>query len=182
MVMPLPGPDPEPGVAAQRQRARLARDIGDEQGLAWAHEPRRRRSKFTLASALVLLAFVVLGALPLLFSDGDGQLLPAGCERPAIAVGPARVEAGTDFAWQVAGPEAGPYVVTIGAARVTGPATGPVTADTGRVLAGPTALAGCRSTQTVTAGPGAPGTAEVSLFRRAGTGWDRVAMTLLEVS
>src|SRR5918996_1067346 len=35
--------------AARKQRARFARDVGDEHGQAWAHQsPRPRRSKFTL--------------------------------------------------------------------------------------------------------------------------------------
>jgi len=54
-------------------------------------------------------------------------------------------------------------------------------ADTGRVLAGPTALTGCRSAQTVVDGPTVAGSHEVALFRRAGTGWERVAVALLTV-
>ena len=182
MVMPLPGPDPAPGAAAQRQRVRFARDIGDEAGLAWAHEPRRKRSRFTVGTAAVLAGFAVVGALPMLFSDSDGQLVPATCDRPAVAVGRSPVEAGSKFAWQVAGPEQGPYVVTMGAGAVTGPPSGRVTVDTGRVLAGPTALAGCRSAQTVTDGPATAGSAEITLFRRTASGWERVAIALLEVS
>ncbi len=168
--------------AAARQRARLARDLGDEQGQAWAHEPRRKRSKFTAGSAIALLAFAGLGAVPVFLGGSDGQLLDAGCDRPAVEVGTDRIAAGRDFAWQAAGPERGPYVVTIDAATVTGPASGPVTADTGRVLAGPITLPGCRSAQTVVAGPTAEGMHEVVLFRRTASGWERVAIALLDVS
>lgn len=168
--------------AAARQRARMARDLGDEQGQAFAHEPRRRRSRFTVGSAIALAAFAGLGALPVIFNDSDGQLLPATCDRPALEVGTARIRAGNRFAWQAAGPEQGPYVVTIDAAAVTGDASGQVNPDRGRLLAGPTALTGCRTPQTVVVGPDEAGTHEVALFRRGTTGWDRVAVALLEVS
>lgn len=168
--------------AVARQRARVARDLGDEQGQAWAHEPRRRRSRFTAGTAVVLLAFLGLGAVPVFLGGSDGQLLAAGCDRPAIEVGYDRIQAGRDFAWQAAGPEQGPYVVALDARAVTGPAAGPVTADTGRVLAGPTALPGCRSAQALAAGPAEAGTHELVLFRRDATGWRRAAVVLLTVS
>ena len=168
--------------AARKQRARFARDVGDEQGQAWAHEPRRKRSKFTIGTAAVFLAFAVLGALPLILHRGDSQLVQPNCDTPAVDVGPARVRARTNFAWQAAGPVAGPYVVTLDAGTVTGPATGPVTVDRGRVLSQPTALTGCRSAQTVAKSPETRGSYEVALFRRGATGWDRVAVSLLEVS
>lgn len=174
--------DRDKDAAAARQRARFAQDVGDEHGRAFAHEPRRKRSKFTIATTAVLIAFAGIGALPMLFNDGDGKLVPANCDTPAVEVGPSRVRAGTNFAWQAAGPQTGPYVVTLDAATVTGGATGPVTVDTGRVLAGPTALAGCRSAQTVTAGPSVRGSHEVALFRRTGTGWQRVSVAFLDVS
>lgn len=174
--------DPSADDAAARQRARLARDVGDEQGQAWAHEPRRRRSKFTVGSLVALLAFAGLGAVPLFLSGSDGQLLDAGCDRPAVEVGTERIAAGRDFGWQAAGPEQGPYVVALDAAAVTGPASGPVTADTGRVLAGPIALPGCRSAQTVAEGPTTEGTHEVVLFRRGAAGWERAAIAPLIVS
>jgi hypothetical protein len=159
----------------------MARDLGDEQGQAWAHEPRRKRSRVTVGAAVLLLAFAVLGALPMLLNHGDG-LLPADCARPAVEVGAGRVPTGRDFAWQAAGPEQGPYVVTLDAAAVTGPAAGPVAADAGRVLAGPTGLTGCRSTQTLARGVSTTGTHEIALFRRTASGWDRVAVALLTVS
>jgi hypothetical protein len=174
--------DPGKEEAARRQRARFARDVGDEQGQAWAHEPRRKRSKFTIGSAVILLAFVVLGGLVVVLNKGANGLVAVNCDTPAIDAGPARIKAGTDFAWQAAGPQAGPYVVTLDAGTVTGPATGPVTLDSGRLLAGPTALSGCRSAQTVTDGPGTAGSHEVTLFRRSASGWDRVAVALLDVS
>ena len=179
MVM-MPGPEPK-GTAQQRERIRFARDVGDEAGLAWAHEPRRRRSRFTIGSAIALGVFLVLGALPMLLAGGDGQLVRADCARPAVGAGPARIDAGSNFAWQAAGPETGPYVVTLDATEVTGPAKGPVS-TAGRVLAGPTALAGCRSAQTVVAGPTTAGIHEIALFRRIGPGWERVAVAVFEVS
>jgi hypothetical protein len=174
--------DPGKEAAARRQRARFARDVGDEQGQAWAHEPRRKRSKLTIGTAVVFVAFVVLGALPLLLHKGDSGLVQPNCDVPAVDAGPARIKLGTDFAWQAAGPVIGPYVVTLDASTVTGPPTGPITVDAGRVLSGPTGLSGCRSAQTVTAGPGTKGSHEVALFRRSATGWDRVAVALLSVS
>lgn len=174
--------DPGKDAAARRQRARFARDVGDEQGQAWAHEPRRKRSKLTLGTAAVFIAFIVLGAVPMLLHEGGTGLVEASCDAPAVEAGPARIKVGTDFAWQAAGPVIGPYVVTLDAATVTGPPTGPVTVDGGRVLAGPTSLSGCRSAQTVTAGPATKGSHEVTLFRRSATGWDRVAVALLDVS
>jgi hypothetical protein len=123
----------------------------------------------------------VLGGLPLLLNDSDGQLVRADCARPGVGAGPARIDPGGDFAWQATGPETGPYVVTLDAAAVTGPAEGPVTAA-GRVLAGPTALTGCRSPQTVAEGPTAAGTHEIALFRRTGSGWERVAVAVVDVS
>jgi hypothetical protein len=176
----MPNPEPK-GSAQQRERVRFARDVGDEVGLAWAHEPRRRRSKFTVGTAIALGAFVVLGALPVLFNEGDGQLVKADCARPAVGTGPTRIEAGRDFAWQAAGPEAGPYVVALDAAEVTGPAQGPVT-TAGQVLAGPTALTGCRSAQTVAGGPLTRGSHEIALFRLTASGWERVAVARLQVS
>jgi hypothetical protein len=174
--------DPGKDAAARRQRARFARDVGDEQGQAWAHEPRRKRSKLTIGTAVVFVAFVVLGALPMLLHKGDNGLVQPNCDVPAVDAGPARIKLGTDFAWQAAGPVIGPYVVTLDASTVTGPPTGPITVDAGRVLSGPTGLSGCRSAQTVTAGPGTKGSHEVALFRRSATGWDRVAVALLSVS
>ena len=167
--------------AAARQRARLARDLGDEQGQAWAHEPRRRRSKLTLGAAVALIAFAGLGAVPV-FLGGSGDLLPASCDRPALEVGAERIPAGRAFAWQAAGPERGPYVLTLDAAAVSGPPGGPITPDRGRVLAGPTTLPGCRTAQTRAEGPTATGVHEVALFQFANGRWQRAAVALLTVS
>lgn len=168
--------------AARRQRVRFARDIGDEQGVAWAHEPRRGPRKFTVATFVVLVAFLVLGAVPLLLHDGDGGLVQPNCAAVAVEVGPNRVVAGERYAWQVAGPEAAQYVVAIDAETVTVDPGGRAVAARGAVLAGPTGLPGCRSKQTVTTAPAGTGPHEVAVFRRAGTGWDRVAVALLRVS
>ena len=174
--------DPGKDAAARRQRARFARDVGDEQGQAWAHEPRRKRGKLTVGSAAVFVVFVVLGGLVVVLNGGGSGLVKPNCDTPALEAGPARIKVGTDFAWQAAGPVIGPYVVPLDASTVTGPATGPVTVDSGRVLSGPTGLSNCRSAQTVTGGPTTKGSHEVTLFRRSAAGWDRVAVALLDVS
>jgi hypothetical protein len=169
--------------AARKQRARFARDVGDEHGQAWAHQtPRPKRSRITVIVASIFIAFAVLGALPLVLHDGDSQLIRPNCTTPAVATGPAKIKPGTNFAWQAAGPEQGPYVLVLDAATVTGPVGGPVTPDNGRVLSAPIALTGCRSAQTLAAGPDNSGTHEVALFRHTGTAWARVAVALLEVS
>ena len=169
--------------AARKQRARLARDVGDEHGQAWAHErPRPKRSKFTVIVGAIFIAFVILGGLAVVLQDGDSQLIRPNCTTPGVATGPAKINPGTNFAWQAAGPEQGPYVLALDAAAVTGPVGGPVTPDNGRMLSAPVTLTGCRSAQTLAAGPDNRGTHEVALFRRSGTGWARVAVSLLEVS
>ena len=169
--------------AARKQRARFARDVGDEHGQAWAHQtPRPKRSKFTVIVGAIFLAFVVLGALPLVLRSGDSQLIQPNCSTPAVATGPARIRPGTNFAWQAAGPVQGPYVLALDAATMTGPVSGPVTPDTGRVLSAPLTLTDCRSAQTLARGPDSKGAHEVALFRHDGTGWARVAVSVLEVS
>jgi hypothetical protein len=169
--------------AARKQRARFARDVGDEHGQAWAHQtPRAKRSRIPVVVAAIFIAFAVLGALPLVLHDGDSQLIRPNCTTPAVATGPAKIKPGTNFAWQAAGPEQGPYVLVLDAATVTGPVGGPVTPDNGRVLSAPITLTGCRSAQTLAAGPDGSGAHEVALFRHTGTAWARVAVALLEVS
>lgn len=174
--------DPQRAAAAQRQRERFARDVGDEAGLAWAHEPRRGPRKFTIGTFVVLVLFAGLGAVPLILYDGDGSLLKADCSRPAVEAAPERLQAGESFAWQAAGPEAGSYVVAIDAAGVTVDAAGTARVSGGRVLAGPTGLPGCRSAQAVAVAPGGKGPHEVAVFRRAGDRWERSAVALLRVS
>jgi len=173
--------DPDRAEAARRQRVRFARDIGDEKALGWAHEPRRPRSRFTRGTVVVLILFAGLGALPLLFTRGDG-LLPADCTTPALQTSPRQVGPGGDFAWQLAGPADGSYVLTIDAPEVTADASGGAQVAGGRILAGPMTLPGCRSRQLLAAAPEQIGTHEVTLFRRSGTGWERLAVTLLKVS
>jgi hypothetical protein len=169
--------------AARKQRARFARDVGDERGQAWAHQtPRAKRSKFTVVVGAIFVAFAVLGTLPLILHKGDSQLVRPNCSTPAAAVGPARIKPGGTFAWQAAGPEQGPYVLALDTATVTGPVGGPVTPDAGKVLSAPLTLTGCRSPQTLATGPDAKGAHEVALFRHSGTAWARVAVALLEVS
>jgi hypothetical protein len=174
--------DPQRADAARRQRVRFARDIGDEAGQAWAHEPRRAPRKFTIGTFVVLVLFAALGAVPLLTHEGDGGLLQPDCGRVAIEIGPDRLLAGERFGWQVAGPESGQYVVTVDAATVTVDAAGKAVPSGGSVLAGPTGLPGCRSRQTVTTAPAGKGSHEVAVFRRTAGGWERVAVAALRVS
>ncbi len=182
----LPGTESGRGAAdraaAARQRARFARDIGDEAGQAWAHEPRRRPRKMTIGTFVVLVLFAGLGAIPLLTNDGVGGLLRPNCTTPGVAVGPERVRPAESFAWQAAGPDSGKYVVAEDAATVTVDPIGRAQAPGGRVLAGPTAFSGCRSRQVVATAPETTGTHEVTLFRQSGTGWEPVAVALLRVS
>jgi hypothetical protein len=174
--------DPERAEAARRERVRFARDIGDEHTQAWAHEPRRRPRKFTVGTFVVLVVFVVLGAIPLLTNDGEGGLVRADCTTVSVEVGPSRVQAGAKYTWQFTGPDAGRYVVALGTDSVTVDASGRATAPTGTVLGGPTGVTGCRSTQTVTNAPAEPGSYQVVVFRLSGDGWTRAAVALLTVT
>lgn len=173
--------DPERAEAARKQRTRFARDIGDEHTLGWAHEPRRPRGRFTMVTLVVLILFAGLGALPLLFNTGDG-LLPPDCTTAALSTAPDRVGPAGSFAWQVAGPADGSYVVTIDVPEVTADADGSVQVPGGRILGGPMTLPGCRSAQQVSPAPEMTGTHEVNLFRRTGARWERIAISLLTVS
>ena len=173
--------DPERAEAARRQRARFARDIGDERSLGWAHEPRRPRSRFTRVTFVALALFAALGALPLLSADGDG-LLPADCGTPALRTSPNQVGPGGTFAYQVAGPAEGSYVVTLDTPEVLDDGAGGARVAGGRLLGDPFPLPGCRSAQLLADAPAVTGTHEVTLFRRSGTRWDRVAVSLLRVS
>lgn len=173
--------DPERAEAARRQRARFARDIGDERSIAWAHEPRRPRSRFTFVTFIVLVLFAALGAIPLLSARGDG-LLPADCSTPALRSSPDQVGPGGRFTWQVAGPAEGSYVVTIDAPEVLDDGAGGARVAGGRILSGPGPLPGCRSAQLLADAPEVTGTHEVTLFRRSGARWERVEIRLLRVS
>lgn len=173
--------DPERAEAARRQRVRFARDIGDERSIAWAHEPRRPRSRFTRVTFAALLVFAALGAIPLLTARGDG-LLPADCTRAGLRASPDQVAPGGSFTWQVAGPADGSYVVTVDAAEVLDDGAGGARVAGGRILGGPIALPGCRSAQVLADAPDVTGTHEVTLFRRSGAGWQRVEIRLLRVS
>jgi hypothetical protein len=185
-VVFLPGSegrrDPERAAAARRQRERFARDVGDEVGLAWAHEPRRTRSKFTVGTAVVFVLFAGLGALPLLLGSGKGGLIQADCDTAGVRLSSADLAPGQSFSWQAAGPEAGPYLVTIDATAVTEDASGTASPSGGRVLAGPTDLTGCRSAGALSTAPEASGVHEVTLFRRTAGRWERAAAAPLTVS
>ena len=174
--------DPERAAAARRQRERFARDIGDEVGRAWAHEPRRPRRKFTVGTGIILVLFAGFGAFPLIFGDGSGGLIKADCDVPGVRLGTDDVAPGGSFSWQAAGPEAGPYLVTIDARAVTEDASGAVRPTGGRVLAGPTDLSGCRSAAALSTAPEASGVHEVTVFRRTAGRWERAAAAPLTVS
>ncbi len=173
--------DPDRAEAARRQRVRFARDIGDERSLGWAHEPPRPRARFTWIVFVALVAFAGLGAIPLFTASGDG-LLPADCATPALRTSPREVGPGGSFTWQVAGPAEGSYVVTIDNPEVLDDGAGGARVAGGRILGGPVALPGCRSAQLLTDAPEVTGTHEVTLFRRSGTRWERIAVSLLRVS
>ena len=127
--------------------------------------------------------FVVLGALPLVLHNGDSQLIQPNCTTPAVAAGPAKIRPGTNFAWQAAGPQQGPYVLALDAAAVTGPVGGPVTPDNGRVLSAPITLDRLPLGADAREGPGQHrhprGRAVPPHRHRAGPGWP---CALLEVS
>lgn len=173
--------DPERADALRRQRVRFARDIGDEHGQAWAHEPRRGPGRFTVGTFVVLVLFAAAGAIPLLLNRGDGGLVRPNCDEVVLGVGPGTVATGASFGWQVAGPESGQYVVALDADTVSVDASGRAVAAAGTVLGGPTALPGCRSMQTVSTAPTTPGEHSVTVFRRTDDGWRRVTVASLNV-
>ena len=181
---PTPQDDPERAEAARRQREAFARDIGDEHTLAWSRQRpsgvRRRRWSPLIFVVLVLFAF--LGAIPLLRSGGDGGIVRRQCAQPVVGVSADRVTPGHRAAWQVSGPETGPYVVAVDAERATVSAAGAAAAaPSGTILAGPFALPDCRSQQTLFDAPPVPGKHLVTLFRRTPTGYSAVAQTVLNV-
>jgi hypothetical protein len=159
--------DPELAKAAQRRRAAFAKDIGDEYGRAFAHEPPPRKRRWTGIVGLVLVLFAGFGLIPLL-RGSDGGLVRVSCDQPAVGVSAGTVLPGDKAAWQVAGPDSGEYVITIdGGGKITAPPSGGVRTDVGLVLAGPFRITGCRSTQTVFTAPTNRGTHEITLYRRA---------------
>ena len=141
--------------AARKQRARFARDVGDEHGQAWAHQtPRPKRSRITIDRRGDLHR--VRGA----------RRAAAGAARRRRPAGPAQLHhprgrrrPGEDHArhqLRLAGRrhrQQGPYVLALDAASVTGPVGGPVTPDNGRVLSAPLTLTGCRSAADARGGP-----------------------------
>jgi hypothetical protein len=172
--------DPELAKAAQRRREAFARDIGDEQGRAFAHEEPPRRRRWSGVVGLVLVLFAGFGAVPLL-RGSEGGLVSRQCDRPAIGVSSGRVLAGDQAAWQAAGPDSGEYVVTLDSGAVAVGRGGAVTVPSGRVLAGPFRLADCRSTQTLFEAPAGHGTHTVTLFQRTSTTFAAVASEGLKV-
>lgn len=156
--------DPELAKAAARRREAFARDIGDEYGRAFAHEPPRQRRRWTSIVGLVLILFAGLGAIPLLRGSGGG-LIERQCDHPAIGVSAGVISPGDQAAWQVAGPS-GDYVVAVDSDGVA-MAGGVLAAKAGRVLAGPFQLADCRSAQTLFDAPADPGTHEIRLYQRS---------------
>jgi hypothetical protein len=172
--------DPELAKAVVRRREAFARDIGDEQGRAFAHEEPRRRSRWTSLLGLGLVLFAGIGLIPLL-RGGDGGLLSRQCDRPAVGASAGLVAPGSRAAWQAAGPDSGEYVVTLDGDGVRVDAAGGVVAPSGRVLAAPFRLTDCRSAQTLFDAPTQRGSHEVTLFRRTGTTYQPVASTEVKV-
>jgi hypothetical protein len=172
--------DPERAEAARRQSMRFARDIGDEQAQAWAHEPRRPPRRFTKIVFVVVVLFAGIGAIPLLLHRGSGGLLEPDCDTVRVDVGPNRVADGGSYAWQVTGPEAGDYVIAVDAESVSVTA-GRTETRGGTVLAGPITLPGCRSRQTVATAPAGVGAHQVAVFRRTDGGWERAAIAIVRV-
>jgi hypothetical protein len=173
--------DPELAKAAQRRRESFARDIGDERGRAFAHELPQRRRRWSGIVGLVLLLFAGFGAVPLL-RGSEGGLVSRQCDQPAIGVSAGLVSAGDRAAWQAAGPDSGEYVVTLDSGGVAVNRAGVVTATSGRVLAGPFRLGGCRSAQTLFDAPAGHGTHQITLFRRTAANYVAVASDGLKVS
>jgi hypothetical protein len=157
--------DPELAKAARRRREAFARDIGDERGLAFAHEEPRKRGRWTGIVALALLLFAGFGMIPLL-RGGDGGLVERQCDQPAIGVSAGTVLPGGRASWQVAGPGSGEYMVMVDGSGVAVDRAGAVTATSGRILAGPFRLDNCRSAQTIFDAPAERGTHEITLLRR----------------
>jgi hypothetical protein len=176
--------DPELAAAARRRREAFARDIGDEQGLAASREEpvtRRRRRRWTPLIFIVLVLFSTVGAIPLLRAGNVGGIVRPQCDHPVVRVSAGEVRPGHQAAWQAAGPAQGPYVITLDAAKVTVTAGEAVTVPSGRLLAGPLSLSGCRSRQTLFDAPTEPGEHLVTLFRRTASGYQGVARTVLRV-
>jgi len=130
---------------------------------------------------LALVLFATLGAIPLFRSGGEGGLVRRQCDRPVLGVSPARVAPGGKAAWQAAGPESGPYLLTLDADRITSDVGGRPTVPSGRLLAGPFGMPDCRSPQTLFDAPAVPGEHLVTLFRKTPHGYSAVARAGLTV-
>jgi hypothetical protein len=172
--------DPELKRAAQRRREAFARDIGDEYGRAFAHEPPRGRRRWTSLVGLGVVLFAGFGLIPLLRGSAGG-LVAQQCDRPAVGTSAGVVAPGGRAAWQVAGPDAGEYVVAVDSGGVAVDGSGTVTAKSGRLLSGPFRLDGCRSAQTLFDAPTDRGTHEITLFRRTTGSFAAVADAALKV-
>jgi hypothetical protein len=175
--------DPELAAAARRRREAFARDIGDEHALARAREEpvTRRRRRWTPVIFVALVLFATVGAIPLLRAGSAGGIVRQQCERPVIGVSVGPVQPGHQAAWQAAGPAEGPYVLTLDADEITVNPGGTVTVRSGRLLAGPLDLTGCRSRQTLFDAPSERGDHLLTLFRRTPSGYARVARATLKV-
>jgi hypothetical protein len=180
-----PREDRELAEAARRREEAFARDIGDEQALArsrfqpsGSYRPRRR---WTPLIFVVLVAFALIGAIPLLRAGSAGGLLRPQCDHPALGLSAGSAVRGHDAAFQAAGPAQESYVVALDADRVSVSAAGAVTASPGRVLAGPFSMPGCRSAQTLFPAPAAAGDHLVTLFQRTSSGYVGVVRKTLKV-
>lgn len=172
--------DPELAKGARRRRQAFARDIGDERGLAFAHELPRRRRRWSGIVGLVLLLFAGLGAIPLLRGSGGG-LVSTQCDTPAVAASAGVVSPGGRAAWQVAGPDGRDYVVALDSDGVRVDRAGAVTAVGGQILAGPFRLTGCRSEQTLFVAPAVRGPHLVALYQLTDGAYRSVAADQVKV-
>jgi hypothetical protein len=176
--------DPELAAGLRRQREAFARDIGDEHALARSREEpvtRRRRRRWTPVIFVALVLFATIGAIPLLRVGSAGGIVRPQCDKPVIGVSAGKVQPGQLAAWQASGPAEGTYVLALDADEVTIGAAGRVTVESGRLLAGPLSLSGCRSHQTLFHAPAQPGEHLLTLFQRTPSGYQRVARAVLKV-
>ena len=126
---------------------------------------------------------MVLGALPLVLRNGDSQLVQPNCTTPAVADRPGEDQGRDQLRLAGRRPAAGPYVLALDAATVTGPVGGPVTPDNGRVLSAPHHADRLPLRPDAREGPRQQ--AAPTKSRCSGTPaprWARVAVSLLEVS
>ncbi len=166
--------------ATRRRELAFAHDIGNEAALARDGVPVPRRSGRLGWLALVVLVLAAVGGVPL-FGRHNG-LLAADCQRPGVAVSRVQATAGSQLAWQAAGPQDSQYAVVLDSSQVTVSASGTLGVAAGQLLAGPFSMGSCRSSEAVFVAPDG-GDHSLALFRRtSAAGYQRVAAVALHVS